>query len=143
MAFPHLLNQLFQSNGTSTKLKAEVLPDSYLSTKGGTVNGNITLTGTLTGKVVSASSDKRLKENITDYDADLSKLKAYSYNFKSDKSKHIGLIAQDVQSCIPEAVLTDSSGYLSIDPLAVIAILVNKVNELQLRVSLLEENNGK
>lgn len=143
MAFPHLLNQLFQSNGTSTKLKAEVLPDSYLSTSGGTVNGNITLTGTLTGKVVSASSDKRLKENITDYDADISGLRAYSYNFKSDKSKRVGLLAQDVQACIPDAVLTDSNGYLSIDPLAVIAILVNKVNELQTRVLKLEENNGK
>lgn len=85
MAFPHLLNQLFQSNGTSTKLKAEVLPDSYLSTSGGTVNGNITLTGTLTGKVVSASSDKRLKENITDYDADISGLSSHKFRIKTDK----------------------------------------------------------
>lgn len=41
MAFPKLLQKLFQNNGAGDKLRSEILPDmNYLSTSGGTVSGS-------------------------------------------------------------------------------------------------------
>ena len=50
MAFPKLLQKLFQNNGAGDKLRSEILPDmNYLPTNGGTVSGDIILNGNLLG----------------------------------------------------------------------------------------------
>lgn len=111
---------------------------AYLSTSGGTISGNLTVTGALAGGTVRATSDARLKSECTTYDASLKDLEAYRYKLSGQKGFHVGLIAQDVQKVIPEAVEEDSNGYLSLDYNAVVAVLVNKVNSLESRLSLLE-----
>lgn len=113
-----------------------------LATSGGTVSGNLTVTGALSGQTLAATSDLRLKD-VKDLvkDVDLSELVVYRYSFKNDKSKenHIGLIAQDVQKVVPEAVKTDAeTGYLSIEYNALVAVLVDKVNRLEKRIKELE-----
>lgn len=62
----------------------------------------------------TASSDKRLKENISPLKNSLEKilsLKAYEYDYKKEfkiSDKHqIGVIAQEVEKVFPEVVLTD------------------------------------
>ncbi|QSE97877.1 tail fiber protein [Fulvivirga lutea] len=57
----------------------------------------------------TSTSDKRLKENITDTSyglSDLLKLSVKEYNFKTtkEKNKQIGFLAQDVYKVIPEFV---------------------------------------
>lgn len=112
---------------------------AYLPTSGGTVSGNLTVTGALVGGSVRASSDARLKSEVTPYDVSLDTLHAYRYKLKNHAGYHIGLIAQEVQKIIPEAVDKDSSGYLSLDYNAIVALLVNKINNLEKRISILEE----
>ncbi len=47
MAFPKLLQKLFQNNGAGDKLNKSIVPDlDYLPKSGGTVNGSVTINGT-------------------------------------------------------------------------------------------------
>lgn len=113
---------------------------SYLSTSGGTVSGNLTVTGTLKGATIQSTSDSRLKADITPYTADLSSISAYRYTLNADGMTHIGLIAQEVKAAIPEAVSTDSDGFYCLDYNAIVAVLVDKVNELEKRLNKASEN---
>lgn len=67
------------------------------------------------------ASDKRAKENIvkSKYGINVIRhLNTYTFNFKSDKTKtlHVGLIAQEVQKYIPEAIkVNPETGKLMID----------------------------
>lgn len=112
---------------------------AYVPTSGGTVNGSLTVTGTLKGGTVQATSDRRLKTNISELESlNIASVKAYRYVLKSDGMHHVGLIAQDLIKVLPEAVQADEKGFLSIDYNAVVALLVNKVQSLEARVSKLE-----
>lgn len=97
----------------------------YLPLSGGTV------TGTLKAKTFQAISDSRLKEDQQTVYYDLSSIKPKRYRFKNDKIHHVGLIAQEVEKVIPEAVSTNEDGYKSLDYNAIIAALVGEVNELK------------
>lgn len=105
---------------------------SYLPLSGGTV------TGTLKAKTFQATSDSRLKEDQQTVHYDLSSIKPKRYRFKNDKIHHIGLIAQEVEKVIPEAVSTDEGGYKSLDYNAIIAALVGEVNKLKQEVEKLK-----
>ena len=117
----------------------------YLPISGGTVQGNLSVTGALSGNTLNATSDKRLKNILNPVqDIDLSEVHAYSYQFKDDVKKqiHIGLIAQDVQKVIPEAVHSvDGNGHLGIEYNALVAILVDKVTRLEKRMAELEKKH--
>lgn len=100
-----------------------------------TINTTQTITGSKTftaytifsnGAGTATSSDKRLKENIKEitYNKGFDKISLYSYNFKGRKEEKIGLIAQEVQKVIPQAVIKDEKGYLAIDTYPIVATLV-------------------
>lgn len=93
-----------------------------------------TVSGTILASSFQATSDARLKEELTVQTYDLSSLKAYRYRLITDQQYHVGLLAQEVEKVIPEAVSEDEEGYLSVDYNAVVASLVAKVNELSLEV---------
>lgn len=97
-------------------------------------------TGTLSATILSATSDKRLK-NIIDRteDVDLSNVHSYRYTFDQDEQQieHVGLIAQDVQKVLPQAVVPNGE-YLSLDYNAIIAVLVDKINKLEAKIADLE-----
>lgn len=100
---------------------------------------NVACDGWLTASGFTARSDRRLKENIEPVRYDLSYLGAYRYNFKRDpKTKKVGLIAQEVQQIIPEAVTEDKDGTLSLDYNAIVAALVEEVKDLKRRCDSLE-----
>jgi hypothetical protein len=77
-------------------------------------------TGALSGSTTTTSqpggffSDERLKENIEPIGETFDGQKVYSYNYKGEKHKQIGLIAQDVEKKHPHAV-GSHSGYKTVD----------------------------
>ncbi len=101
----------------------------------------------------NVSSDRRLKENINNVGYGLNeimKLRPVTYNLKSDKVKNIklGLIAQEVQSIIPEVVEEgkDSQKMLGVHYSDLIPVLIKaiqeqeqKIQDLQKKVELLEK----
>lgn len=86
-----------------------------------------------------ATSDARKKTGLTPVHPDLSCLTAYRYVLKDDGKTHVGLVAQEVERIIPEAVTEDKDGYKSLDYNAVVAALVDEVNRLKARVAELEK----
>jgi hypothetical protein len=98
--------------------------------------------------VAFQTSDRRLKENITPITNALEKVKSLTgvmFDWKEEtKSVHgyeghdVGIIAQDVQSVLPEAVRTNDTGYLSVRYEKMIALLIEANKELATRVEELE-----
>ena len=85
-----------------------------------------------------AASDKRLKENIEHIDNALEKVKELdgnTYNFKTNnpRNRDGGIMAQDLEKILPEAV-TEINGIKYVKYAAVVALLVNAVNELAKKV---------
>jgi hypothetical protein len=89
------------------------------------------------GKLVFPS-DERLKKNIEPLKSSLDKLiklKGVSYEWQAEethgKGRNIGLLAQNVESVLPELVLTDSKGYKSLSYGKIVPVLVEAIKEQQ------------
>lgn len=92
----------------------------------------------------SVFSDKRLKENIkhSKYSLkDLRKINIYEYNFKEDKEKspRIGVIAQELQKIIPQAVTNINDGYLAINAEWINYTVVNSIKELASQIDVIQK----
>ena len=101
------------------------------------------------------SSDARLKDNITIISNPITKLKnlngvMFDWNDNAPRwtkeakwnggSTHdIGVIAQEVQEILPEAVKTRKNGYLSVDYKRLIPLLIEGFKEQQKQIEILTE----
>jgi hypothetical protein len=91
--------------------------------------------------VAYSTSDSRLKENITPIANALDKVKLLTgveFDWKEEtKDVHgyeghdVGVIAQEVQAVLPEAIRTNDSGYLSVRYEKMIALLIEGMKEQQ------------
>ena len=90
----------------------------------------------------TANSDKNLKDNIKKIDNSIDKvgkLNGYTYHFKDNpKEPMSGLIAQEVQEILPEAVKKDENDKLLLDYNGVISLLVNAINDQQEQINKLK-----
>ena len=101
---------------------------------------------------IFVQSDERFKENIQPVKEvlhSLESLEAVTYNLKNKAAKtsrnsnkfgseRYGFLAQNVKEVFPQLVHTDKEGYMSVDYIGLIPILVQSINELQARISELE-----
>lgn len=112
-------------------------------------SGNYTAVGNVT-----AYSDIRLKDDlqpIEDAVSKVQKLKGVTYirNDNDDENRQAGLIAQDVELVLPEAVRETEDGTKTVNYNATIALLVESIKEQQTLINRLEkrintlENNGE
>ena len=89
-------------------------------------------------------SDRRLKDINYNYTRGLSevlKINPISYNYKKDNPlkidsqiSHIGVVAQEIEKVIPEAITKTKSGYLMVDNDPIIWALLNSVKEQQKQI---------
>lgn len=143
----------------------------YSTASGGSANyagyfsGNVTVTGTF-----SNPSDIELKENVESVPSvipALTKLRAVSFNFKSDpvfqhmnlaSGKQYGFVAQELEEVFPELVRTesnpgagmlegsrndDSIKYKSVNYIALIPLLVEAIQEQQKMIDDLKSQLNK
>lgn len=95
---------------------------------------------------VTAYSDERLKKNWRDFQHDfvdqLAEVRAGTYERIDSGAKHVGVSAQSLQDVMPEAVLEDELGMLSVSygnaALAACVHLAREIVELRERVRQLE-----
>ena len=104
--------------------------------------GDFTATGNVT-----AYSDLRLKENVEPITDALTKLDRISGNtytrndLKDTERKYAGVIAQEVETVLPEAVIEAEDGIKAVDYNATIALLIQAVKELKSEVKALKGDN--
>lgn len=108
------------------------------------VDGNVLVNGTLYASgEITAMSDARVKADLRVIDAPLAKtmtLTGYTYSrtdLPSDAPRQAGLLAQDLERALPEAVVPRGD-LLSVSYAPVAALLVEAVKELEARVAALE-----
>lgn len=116
------------------------------------MNRGLYVEGNVNANDVYIRSDIRLKSNLVELKDSLSKieqLKGYIYDKQSKDADDIvyhresGLIAQDVEKVLPEAVREDiDTGMLTISPSGINALLVNAINELRERLEVIENKLG-
>ena len=102
---------------------------------------------------VTAYSDIRLKNNIetiTDALNKITQVRGVTYtrtDMEDTLTRHTGVIAQELESVLPEAVMTGSDGIKSVAYGNVIGLLIESIKELNAKVDSLQEqlnqkNNG-
>lgn len=131
----------------------------------GYFNGNVRVVGSLTANSVTQTSDYRLKHDIQPVGAEaLAGIMAlnpveFMYNqrqlecgdtvvnlYEEDspilKNKHYGLIAQELQKVYPDLVIEEGDGYLSVNYIELIPLLIQSVKELTSRLEEAEKSNA-
>jgi len=127
-------------------------------------------TGTLrvTGDLVAYASDGRLKTNIVKIDNALEKVKQISgveydwvdnieeeYDFHPNQKHEVGVIAQEVEKVLPEAVMTapfnnpytekcgEDHNFLTVKYERIVPLLIESIKELTAKVEALENKQCK
>ncbi len=90
-------------------------------------------------------SDARAKTNIQNFTNGLNvitRLRPVTYNFinSQNSSLEIGLLAQELEEVLPDAVVTDGSGTKLVNYNALIPVLIDAVKTLQQEVETLKAN---
>ena len=99
----------------------------------------VDVNGTITATNFNATSDLRLKENINDLSNSLEKIcaiRGVEYTWKGDDTKKLqsGVIAQEVNLIIPEAVNTSNPDTMTVNYNAIIGHLIESIKTLKQEV---------
>jgi len=90
-------------------------------------------TGTCSATVFNATSDERVKDNITQISNALEKvlqLDGVDFTWKKSGLESTGLIAQQVEQVIPQVVTEDSDGMKGVNYGALVGVLIEAIKEL-------------
>ena len=108
-------------------------------------DGDFHADGDVIAYSTTTASDENLKKDITtvtDAVAKAEALKGVTFTWKKDDQKSAGVIAQDVEKVLPEAVRTvsdfDGNEYKAVNYGALTSILIEAVKDLSARVKVLE-----
>lgn len=132
------------TNGSNLKFTGDgaVTPSKFIRVKTGVLEfinsaytvvlATLTDAGVFTAVNVGISSDRKLKKNIRTHSGArerLRQLRGTLYERRSTGKTEGGLIAQEVQKLYPHAIGKDGNGNLTVDPMAIIADLVQAWSE--------------
>lgn len=116
----------------------------YLHANCQTIGNRKTVTISTAGDVsavsFTATSDKRLKENIKPYICDKSilDLEIKKFDFINGSKNQIGCLAQELQEICPELVKEGEDGYLSIHESKLVYLLLQELKKQNNRITDLE-----
>jgi len=98
--------------------------------------------------VAFATSDKRLKDNITPIEDALTKVSQVQgiefdwipkEGVHGNEGRDVGVIAQEIEKVLPEVVTTRDNGYKAVKYEKIIPLLVEAIKELQAEVQELKK----
>ena len=110
----------YVTNGEAAPVSSNAVYDELVlkaNLSGATFTGAIYGTTANFSEVYRGYSDIRLKENIMPIKSDISKIRFYQFEMKSDTTnrKRYGVIAQEVQKYMPELIGHDNKGMLTVN----------------------------
>ena len=131
------------ANTNIINLQADTVNIGQASTDVTKVNGELRVTQDI---IAFYSSDRRLKDDINPIADALAKVNrlsgnTYIWNEKSNRcgNDDVGVIAQEVQEVLPEAVVERENGYLAVDYQKLVPLLVEAIKDLSSKVEYLEQ----
>jgi hypothetical protein len=127
-------SNLFITSGTAST----VFTNGALVVTGGVgISGALNVQGDITA---FATSDERLKDNKTTIANALEKINnisgiAFDWNEKSEKTgSDYGVIAQEIEKILPNAVVTRDNGYKAVKYDSLIPLLIEAIKELNAKI---------
>jgi hypothetical protein len=108
------------------------------------VRGNIVCSHEISADEFNATSDIRHKENVYDLENSLEKIKAIrgvKFNFKGKDKIHSGIIAQEVDEIIPEAICKNNDEKWSVNYNTFIGYLIESVKTLSKENETIKQEN--
>jgi hypothetical protein len=137
--------QFIQNSGEKMRLNNDgELTIGYGSTDNGAyklqVKDSVYVGGNVSASAYTTRSDFNLKDDIFDLKYglnDVLKLQPVEYTYKSNGSKQLGFIAQDIGTILPEVVSFEES--MSVNYQAIIPILTKAIQEQQALIKALEQ----
>jgi hypothetical protein len=147
----HILS--ISNNSSNVEIKTEVSDKdmSFKGNDGGSVITALTLDMSGAGAAtfnndVTAFSDKRLKTDISNIENGLDKVMRmqgvhYKRNDVEDAREQIGVLAQDMETVVPEVVLTadDEMQTKSVDYGKLTAVLIEAIKDLKAEINELKK----
>ena len=110
-----------------------------LSSSGNALSGNFTATGNVT-----AYSDERLKSHIQTIPHALDKvLSVRGVTFDMNDERATGVIAQELEKVLPEAVFDNADGFKSVAYGNVVGLLIEAIKEQQTQIETLMDMVGE
>jgi len=94
-------------------------------------------TGELKSTIVTSTSDATLKKDVETIEnglAQVEQLRGVTYKWINNETDGMGLIAQELEEIVPQAVSTDSEGMKSINYSALVGLLVEAIKELKQQI---------
>jgi len=107
-----------------------------------TINGLIISNGTCTGVDFIATSDQRIKTDISTVENALDivkELRGVYFTRVGQTKQTVGVIAQEVETVLPEVVYTDSDGLKSVSYGNMVGVLIEAIKVLTKRLEKIEE----
>jgi hypothetical protein len=109
-------------------------------------DGDVNFNGNVYGSQFAWTSDKRFKNNIKEIGSvtdKIAKLKGYTYEFNTaefknrnfPKGEQIGFIAQELKEVFPQLVMDDKQGYLAVNYVGFIPVLLQAIKEQQQQIN--------
>lgn len=130
------------STGTVTAVSFVTGSDSRLKTNISSLTESAKENGVLS-KVLSLNPVQyNLKQMYTESEGDSAKVSIPLYDEKSQQFQktHFGLIAQELQKVYPELVYEQDNGYLSVDYVGLIPLLIQSIKEMKAEIDVLKSS---
>jgi hypothetical protein len=111
----------------------QILPGGNVGIGVPAPNYPLDVNGTVRATAYLYTSDKRLKSDIETVDGldIISRLHGVSFKWKSTGVKSTGVIAQEIEAVLPQAVATDADGMKSVDYLQLIGPMIEAIKTLK------------
>lgn len=129
-----------------------VLPVSIFAQLKVNSDGSVVASGDLTAGNVYTVSDIRLKTNVKSLSEENSKetplnslmnVNVIKYNFKksANDKQHYGVSAQELKEIYPDMVKEDQDGYLAVNYIELVPILIRSIQELKTELDVLQKSS--
>ena len=127
---------------TSTTASAAYTDGALVVSGGAGFAGKIYVNDTITGNAFNATSDYRIKTNVTDLNEEftIDQVRPVEYNINDNTSKNLGIIAHELQEIYPFLVTGEKDGeqLQTVNYIGLIPVLINEIKLLKKTVKVLQ-----